>query len=162
MHLKRGAPATRSRAKRRPRGGSRVHVRARLRPLPSLDRPSGPKPLRLERARWDRACDGVARRRYRRHLPDDPHPPGDRRPGGSDLGGDVAGALLPRRRDGREPERARARRSLAAHRGAPRDARGGRRPDARPLAGRAHEPPRPATSSWRTPVSTRCRTTPSR
>lgn len=51
--------------------------------------------------------------------------------------------LPPRRRLGREPERAHARRRLAGGGRPPRDARGGRRGHPPPLGGRRPEPPRP-------------------
>ena len=54
----------------------------------------------------DRRGDEAAAARDGRHLPDDPDPPGDRRPGGGDGRGDDARPLLPRRRHRREPERA--------------------------------------------------------
>ena len=58
--------------------------------LPPVDRCAGAEPVRLGRARRRRARDGVARRRDRRHLPDDPRPSGDRRPGCRDGGRDAA------------------------------------------------------------------------
>ena len=64
---------------------------------------------------------GIARRpsgsrRHRRHLPDDPDPSGDRRPGRRDGRGHDSGTVLPRRRHRREPQRARARPALAGGR----------------------------------------------
>ena len=89
-----------------PRGAARLRVRADLRPLPPVDRPPGPEPVRLERPRRDRQRDGATRHRHRRDVPDDADPSGDHRPGRRHDRGPDARAVLPRRRDRRAPQRA--------------------------------------------------------
>ena len=106
LALVRGARPARPRRQRGERRGGRLHARDDLRPLPPLDRPPGSERLRLERDRRDR--EATENLRSARASPARyPHPPGDHRPGGGDVRSAAAGTLLPRARNGREPERAR-------------------------------------------------------
>ena len=113
------------------------------RPLPPVDRSPGPQPVRVGRARGDRAGHRTPDDRDRRDLSDDPDPSGDHRPGGRDGCRPDARPILPRGGHGREPERARARWPLAGVGGPGRDARRGAVRDPRALEGRGDEPPRP-------------------
>jgi hypothetical protein len=106
-----------------------------------VDGRAGSEPVRLERHRRDRAGDRAHPARHGCHLPDDPDPPGDHRPGGGDLRVDDGGPVLPWPRHRREPERARRRGGLAGAGRAPRDARGGNRGHSAPLAGRIPDSP---------------------
>ncbi len=142
--LERGAPPPRPRPARGSRRGGGLHVRARLGPLPPLDRPSGSEPFRLGHAGRDRAGHRAAGGRHGRHVPDNAPPPRDRRARRRDRGLDAPRPVLPGRRDGREPERARPGATLARSGRSARDAGGGDRGDAPALARRAREPPWPA------------------
>ena len=122
----------------RRRAGSRSRSSRTLSPV---DRRAGSKPVRVVGARWHRNADRAAADRDRSDVPDDPDASGDRRAGGGDERGDAAGAVLPRRRHRGEPQRARARRPVAADVRPSRDAPRGGGGDARALAGRPDEPP---------------------
>ena len=139
--FERGARAAGSRRTRAPGGGVRVHVRACLGSLPSVDRRAGSELVRVVGARWHRDADRAAADRDRGDVPDDPDASGDRRAGGRDERGDAAGTVLPRCRYRGEPQRACARRQVAADLRASRDAPRGGGGDARAVAGRADEPP---------------------
>ena len=104
--------------------GHGLRLRAHLRSLPSVDRPAGSEPLRVERHRRHRTGDPAPRRRHRGHLPDHAHASGHRRPGRGDDGRAHARALLPRRGHGREPQRARRGRRAGRR---PRSGRSGSR-----------------------------------
>ena len=117
--------------------GGRLRPPVDLRPLPPLDRRPGPEPVRLVGDRRARRAAPGMQVDHRRHLPDGPHPPGDRRPGRGDHRGAARGPLRARRRHRRGAQRAHPRRPLARGRRAARDARGGRRGHARPVGRRA-------------------------
>ena len=138
--------------------GGRVLVRGDLRPLPPLDRPPGPEPVRVGRARGDRAGDRDAAGRDGRDLPDDPHPPGDHRAGGGDRRVADARPVLPRAGHRREPQRAHPGRAVAGA-GRPRgDARGGRRGHPQAVERRHDQPSRPPLHGRERRGSTRCPT----
>ena len=127
-------------------GGARRAGRLRgaldQRPLPPMERRAGAEPVRLGRDRRDVAglpaagddrCDRTDRAAA----------PGDRGAGGGHRCRAARGPLHPRRGHRGGAQRARARRPLAQRGRPPGDARGGRRADARAVAGRVHLPPRP-------------------
>ena len=70
------------------------HLRADLRPLPSLGRRPGTQPVRLVGDRRHRHGDGESASRYRGDLSHHPHSPRDHRPGGGHLGRDDAGRFF--------------------------------------------------------------------
>ena len=141
--LERGAHRSRPRVERERGGGGGLLLCPDLRPLPSLDRSPGAEPVRVERPRRDRRGDREAQGRDRRHLPDDPDPPRDHRPGGGDHGIADARPLLPRSRERREPQRAHPGHGLAGVGRSRRDARGGRRGHPEAVERRGDQPPRP-------------------
>ena len=139
-------------------GGGGISVRARLRPLPPLDRPAGSEPVRVERDRRHRA----RRRRRCGSAPASPARRSESIPAIIAQAAATAAAMMPGRfflgvGTGREPERAHPRRPLAVSRRAARDARGSGCRDARALEGRADEPRGSTTTRSRTRGSTRCR-----
>ncbi|CAA9387761.1 MAG: Dehydrogenase, partial [uncultured Nocardioides sp.] len=137
----RGVHPRRARGAGGARRGGGLRVPVDQRPLPSVERRAGPERVRVVGHRGALAGDDPAGD-HRRHLPHHPHPPRGGRAGGRHQRGDAPGPLHPRRRHGGGAQRARARRRLAECRRPSRDARGGRGPDARALAGRVRQPPR--------------------
>ncbi|CAA9468160.1 MAG: Similar to F420-dependent glucose-6-phosphate dehydrogenase, SCO6495 family, partial [uncultured Rubrobacteraceae bacterium] len=94
---------------RPPGGGSGLHHRLDLGPLPPLDRRAGPEPFRMERDRGYRQRHRRYTSGHWRHLSHHTHPPSDNRPGHGDFGGDAGGSILVRHRQRREPQRAHTR-----------------------------------------------------
>ena len=136
------------------------NVRSDLRPLPPVDQPPGQQPVRVGRPRRDRRCDREDALRDGRHLPDHPDPPGDHRARRRHGGGTHARSILPRGRDGREPQRARPRPRLAGVGRPRRDAGGGRRGHPKALEGRHRRATTASTTRWRTRGCTPCPRTP--
>src|SRR5437762_2525554 len=141
LDLERGARPARDDPSRPTCGAGGLSVRSDLGPLPSMDRPAGPEPIRLVGHRRHRG-DDEAHGRHGGNVPDHPDPPGGRRSSCGDIIRDARWSFLPGCRHRREPERACRRSRLAATRDAPRDARGGDRSPAPSLPRRRAELPR--------------------